>query len=150
MLCFRVQSSSLSFTEHAVNDFSSFNTWKEKNGGKNKNTTKINGGREEYQKKYLSSDTWYLRWHVTTWQVGVVASVANITAHNVVAVVTFWDLILRIYTDLWRTGKKKITQQQQIKNNNNPSVDSNQFRIAMWPGETSGGLIWYFEQTLRT
>lgn len=43
----------------------------------------------------------YLRGQVTARQVGGVAAVLHFAAHNVVAVVTLWDLILRIYTDLW-------------------------------------------------
>lgn len=58
--------------------------------------------------KCLPHDTRYLRWHVTAWHVGVVAIVAHITAHDVVAVVTFWDLIVWIYTDLWRTTRYNI------------------------------------------
>lgn len=98
---FHMQSSSLSFTEHlhrvVVNDCHLLIPEK-KNKEKDKNAMRIKGGHEEY----LSFETRYLRWHVTTWQVGVVASVANITAHNVVAVVAFRDLIVRIYSDLWR------------------------------------------------
>lgn len=45
---------------------------------------------------------------------GVVAIVAHITAHDVVAVVTFWDLILWIYTDLWRTTKYSIHTKYNI------------------------------------
>lgn len=43
-----------------------------------------------------------LRRHVTTWHVGIAPSVANVTAHDIVAVVWFWDLIVWINTYLWK------------------------------------------------
>lgn len=49
----------------------------------------------------------YLRGQVTAGQVGVVAGVLHFTAHNVVAVVTLWDMILGIDTDL-RSQRKKV------------------------------------------
>lgn len=38
---------------------------------------------------------------MTSGQMGVVAGVLHLAAHNVVAVVALWDVILGIHTDLW-------------------------------------------------
>lgn len=55
----------------------------------------------------------HLRRQVTAWHVGVVARVLDVTAHNVVAVVTFWDLVVRIHTDLWRENLKLSTGEER-------------------------------------
>lgn len=39
----------------------------------------------------------------------------NITAHNVVAVVTFWDLVVRIHTDLWRKTHSISTGEEETE-----------------------------------
>lgn len=44
----------------------------------------------------------HLRGQVTARHVGVVARVLNVTAHDVVAVVAFWDLVVRVHADLWK------------------------------------------------
>lgn len=54
----------------------------------------------ERKKLLLPAARRYSRGQVTAGQVGVVAGVLHFTAHNVVAVVTLWDLILGVYTDL--------------------------------------------------
>lgn len=62
---------------------------------------------------------------MTTGDVGVVASVANVTAYNVVAVVGLWDVIVWIHTDL--CGEKK--HMKTINRNLRP-----QLSVTEWPG----------------
>lgn len=125
--CFRMQSSAPSFTEPLcwvqVHDVMLSNTW-EKEKKKHHEGWQTT---QDMSKKPLSLKPWYSRWHVTTGHGGVVASVLNVTAHNIVAVVWFWDVIIWIYADLWG-----ITYWQSIRINNKATTTNNQHGLLLW------------------